>query len=330
VNVTKLGHGISVVHVPLPFQSPKTVNCYLVEGDRGLTLIDCGVDWEPGATTLEAGLLELGVELADITNLVVRHLHPDHVGMAPRVIAASDCRFMMHESARSLIPRYNDTPGFAERLAALGRSNGVPSSALGEFSNIGPRPDFMPTLGAPDVTVEDGDSIEVSASRRLEVIYTPGHDQAHICLRDSLTGIVFSGDHVLGRITPVIMFSEDAGDVLGDYMTSLQRLIDTRIGLTYPAHGHVIERGRQRCEQILLHHERRLSGMLEVLERGPTTAWEIMLASFRPNLNPLEQRLALRETVAHLEHLRISDSVDTFEEDGTIWYRLAGTGPGFP
>ncbi len=63
-------------------------------------------------------------------------------------------------------------------------------------------------------------------SRWLEVLHTPGHEASHICLRDTRTGIVFSGDHVLPRITPVIMVDERDVDVLGQYLSSLERLID--------------------------------------------------------------------------------------------------------
>lgn len=320
-DATRLGHGISVISLPLPFPSPKAVNCFVVEAETGLVLIDCGVDWEIGWRSVEEGLTSLGYRLSEVNTLIVSHLHPDHVGMAPRLIAETGCRFVMHKRAASLYRRYNDTPGFATRTQVLARQHGVPAALQGAFSDIGPRPDFMPAIGPPDVLVEDGSTIPLEDQRRLEVIYTPGHDPAHICLRDSLTGVVFSGDHVLGRITPVIMYDEDAVDPLGDYLDSLSKLIEIRIALTYPAHGSMIERGTQRCNQILLHHERRLSGMEDVVERGPVTAWTVMEAVFRPHLTPLEQRLALRETVAHLEHLRLTGRAVSFDSEGVTWYR---------
>jgi hypothetical protein len=41
---------------------------------------------------------------------------------------------------------------------------------------------------------------------------------------------------------------------------------------------------------------------------------------FRPNLSPLEQRLALRETVAHLEHLRLGEHLGVEDRGGVAWY----------
>jgi glyoxylase-like metal-dependent hydrolase (beta-lactamase superfamily II) len=179
----------------------------------------------------------------------------------------------------------------------------------------------MPFIGPPDVVVGEGDRIDLGEGRFLEVLHTPGHEHSHICLVDSKTGILFSGDHILPRITPVIMWDQSDLDVLGLYLGSVQRLTGDKFGLTYPAHGSIVERGSQRAQQIVLHHERRLDGMLDVVRLGPTTAWNVMIESFRPHLNPQEQRLALRETVSHLEHLRLRAKVASFDDDARYYRR---------
>ena len=53
-------------------------------------------------------------------------------------------------------------------------------------------------------------------------------------------------------------------------------------GITYPAHGTLIDRGDERARQILLHHDRRLLDMAELVRSADTTAWEVMLKSFPP------------------------------------------------
>jgi glyoxylase-like metal-dependent hydrolase (beta-lactamase superfamily II) len=315
-----LGDGIHLIPAPLPFQSPAWVNCYAIESHGGITLIDCGCDWEPGRQALERGLTAVGLGGAPIHTLIVSHLHPDHVGMAGRVVGEHGSRFVMHERAHKLVDRYNDTPGFVVRNFDLARRHGVPEHQATALADVGTRPDYMPRLQPPDVVVADGDTIELGGLRSLEVLHTPGHEPSHICLRDSLTGVVFSGDHVLPRISPVIMFDEDFEDVLGDYLRSLRRLLTEAIGLTYPAHGGIIERGAARVEQLLLHHERRLGTMEERVEHLPQTAWTLMGSVFRPNLSPLEQRLALRETVAHLEHLRLGEHLGVEDRGGVAWY----------
>lgn len=313
-----LGHGFHAVSVPLPFRSPAWVNCYVIEGER-VTLLDCGVDWPEGLEALNHGLQAVGVQPESIERLVVTHLHPDHVGMAPRLSEMWNCEIVMHERSVRRIPRYNDTAAFAETMRGLARRHGVPETMKPGFVDVATRAPYMPMMRQPDQIVTDGDRIPIADDRWLDVLYTPGHEVTHICLRDSLTGILFSGDHVLPRITPVIMVDSEETDVLGDYLSSLQRLIELEVGLTYPAHGGIVEHGARRAEQISLHHDRRLSGMLDVVSLSPRTAWEVMIESYRPNLNSVEQRLALRETVSHLEHLRARSEVTSFAE-GELWF----------
>jgi glyoxylase-like metal-dependent hydrolase (beta-lactamase superfamily II) len=293
------------------------VNTYAVEAGGGFLLLDCGTDWEPGRDALRSGFEHLGLDEAGVHTLVVSHLHLDHVGMSARLVDELGCSFAMHESAVAHVARYNDTPGYVERFLGFGRTHGVPALTLDAVSgDLGNRPAYMPPIGPPDHTFIDGERLDLGDGRSLEVIHTPGHDAAHICLRDSLTGVLFSGDHILPRISPVIMWDDDLGDPLGDYLGSLQRLLGMDIGLTYPAHGSLIGQGDERAKQILLHHDRRLLDMTEMILDRDSTAWEVMLRSFRPNLTPLETRLAFLETISHLEHLRLTGRLHVEVREG--------------
>ncbi len=303
-----LGDGIHLIPVPLPFKSPPWVNTYAIESNGGLLLIDCGTDWEEGRRALADGFGALGLDQAAVHTLLVSHLHPDHVGMSTRLVREWGCRFVMHQSAATLVDRYNDTPGYYRALREIARSHGVPDAVMKEVA-AAPRPDYMPLIDPPDHTVDDGDLIDLGDGRSLEVLHTPGHDRSHICLLDSRSGILFSGDNVLPRISPVIMYDFDGHDALGEYLEGLQRLLGIGITITYPAHGELMSRGDERTRQILLHHDRRLLDMAELVRAGETTGWEVMLKSFRPNLNALQARLAFLETIAHLEHLRIKGRV---------------------
>lgn len=317
---TSLGDGIYLIPAPLPFESPPWVNAYVIESGDGLLLIDCGTDWEPGRLALTEGFSALGLDESAVHTLVVSHLHPDHVGMSARLVRELGCRFVMHKRASRLVNRYNDTPGYARRLTEIADTHGVPD-AIVEASRPTKRADWMPFIEPPDHVVADGDMIDLGRGRSLEVIHTPGHEQAHICLLDSLTGVFFSGDHILPRISPVIMYDQDVGDPLRDYMASLDRLVTMGIGLTYPAHGTLIKRGDERARQILLHHHRRLGDMADLVATAETTAWTVMTRSFRPNLSPTDARLAFLETVSHLEHLRLTGRIGHENRDGLVIYK---------
>lgn len=183
------------------------------------------------------------------------------------------------------------------------------------------RPEWAAPSMAPTVFVDDGDEIPIGEDRVLYVVHTPGHDESHICLVDSATSSLFSGDHVLPRITPFVPFPEEDPDNLGTYLASLNRIVDISPPVTYPAHMGVIERGAGRAKQIALHHQRRLRGILDLLAERPATAWSLMEQTFKPNLPPLHARLAFQETLAHLEYLRRRNQVEVAEDDMSAIYR---------
>ncbi len=319
-----LGQGIHSITLPLPFRSPPSVNAYLIEGADGLTLIDCGADWPEGHLALVRGMEHLRLDARTVRTLIISHLHPDHVGMAPRLVDEWGVRTVMHSRAAFLVDRYNDTEGFRRHTKELADRHGIPPSARAAFIDIGDRPTWMPPISPPDLMVEDGEFIGIDAGRQLEVLFTPGHEAAHICLRDSLTRSLFAGDHILPRITPFVGYDELFEDVLGDFLASLRKIERLLVTVTYPAHGDVIEHGSARAEQIILHHQRRLEDMTEAVEPLGSTAWMVMEKIFRPHLSPPDQRLALRETIAHLEHLHRQRRLNSMEEAGTVKYLRLG------
>ncbi|MFQ5947730.1 MAG: MBL fold metallo-hydrolase [Acidimicrobiia bacterium] len=317
----QIGRGVHFIRLPLPF-APRlpSVNAYVFSGNEGLTVLDVGVGSEEGYRILVEGLEELGPGLAGLRRVIGSHLHVDHMGLASRLVAETGCKFLMHTNAIDDVPAYNDWSIIRSWVSKLALLHGAPPDHVETTSIFDFRPDWAPETVPPTPTVSDGDRIPLEPGRWLEVVHTPGHEQAHICLLDSATGILYSGDHVLPRITPFIPYLDDL-DTLGSYLSSLDRVVQIDPTLTYPAHGGLIERGAARARQIALHHERRLGAMLEVVRKRPATAWEVMSAVFRPNLGPVDSRLAFQETMAHLEYLRLRGRLEQVEQDGVLAYR---------
>jgi glyoxylase-like metal-dependent hydrolase (beta-lactamase superfamily II) len=198
-------------------------------------------------------------DVAAITIVIGTHLYVDHMGMAGRLVARTGASFVLHEIAPMSLAEYNDWSIVVERQVDLAANNGAPPEVVTEMREVMPRPEWVSPGIALTHPVVDRDRIPIGGERTLEVLHTPSHEQAHLCLIDSRTGISFSGDHVLPRITPVVL-RDSLSDQLATCTESLRRIADLDIGLTYPAHGTVIERGSLRARQIILHHETRLPG----------------------------------------------------------------------
>jgi len=323
-DVEDLGRGIALIRLPLPIPRLPFVNAYVFQGADGVVLIDPGGGHPEGYAALVAGLAELGHGPDDLSLMIGTHLHPDHIGLAARLVDETGCAYLMHRSAADRVAGYNDWGPWQERIVALAGRHGAPPAQLEAMARHEPRPDWAPPSPVPDVLGDHGGLIPISSERHLSAVYTPGHDASHICLIDSETGALLSGDHVLPRVTPFVPFPPEDDDNLGTYLASLERIEALDPPITYPAHHNVIERGAARARQIRLHHRRRLDGMMELLAHEPASAWSVVESSFKPNLPPLHARLALQETLAHLEYLRLRGRLVTIESNGHISYVGSG------
>jgi glyoxylase-like metal-dependent hydrolase (beta-lactamase superfamily II) len=320
-HIESLGFGIWRLTLPLPFTAPRAVNTYIFEGVDGLTMVDCGVDTDDGYDHLVRGLDHIGATTRDIHRLIGSHLHVDHMALAKRLVEETGAEWVMHETTPGEVRWYNNWEARGQRLADIVASNGAPADAVERYKRGFPQPDWYSTAIDPTHPVRDGDRIPLEDDRHLDVLFTPGHQPNHITLFDERSGLLFSGDHVLPGISPFVPYDGGEVDHLGDYLSSIERIELLNPGVVLPGHGPTIERGRTRARQISLHHERRLGAITQELKWGPKTAWEVMGAVFRPNLSHLEQRLAIQETLAHLEYLNRRGTVERITEDGTFWYR---------
>jgi glyoxylase-like metal-dependent hydrolase (beta-lactamase superfamily II) len=314
-NAEALGHGIHLIPLPLPLEGLPFVNAYVVGTPDSATVIDVGVGSGEGFEALGAGLDGLDFPLSSLRTVICTHLHPDHMGLASRLVEETGCDYVMHQRAAELLDAYNDWGWYREMVRDAALANGGPPAEVDLLTADEPRPEWAPASMEPNVLVSDGDKIALGPDRHLDVVHTPGHEPSHICLVDSESGAMFSGDHVLPRITPFVPYLGADTDNLGTYLESLRRVEDIKPRVTYPAHGAVIPNGADRAHQILLHHERRLTGMSDLAAQG-ATAWEVMTESFRPNLAPMHLRLAFQETMAHLEHLRARGELERDPELG--------------
>ena len=136
------------------------------------------------------------------------------------------------------------------------------------------------------------------------MIHTPGHSDFHFILHDEPRRLLFVGDHLLLKITPNIgLWSYTAPRPLQRYLDSIEGLRGLNVDLVFPGHGPLFHDLDGRVDELVLHHEERLSVMRESLEGGPATAFEVARRVFADELSDHQLRFALAETLAHLEHL---------------------------
>jgi glyoxylase-like metal-dependent hydrolase (beta-lactamase superfamily II) len=184
-------------------------------------------------------------------------------------------------------------------------------------------------LVQPDRLIEDGSS-PLGPKGRLRAIWTPGHTPGHLCFIDEARELVFTGDHVLPRVSPNIALNPGGtGNPLADFLGSLERMRYYDGSQMLPAHEYRFRGAGYRAKVLIEHHEARLSEICELINRSPgASTWEVAAALTWSRgwaaLSGLMRRSALSETYAHLIYLH---SVECAENRGLgvdSWWPVAG------
>jgi glyoxylase-like metal-dependent hydrolase (beta-lactamase superfamily II) len=144
----------------------------------------------------------------------------------------------------------------------------------------------------------DGQPVPV-AGVDLIAHHLPGHCSDHLCLELRDTGVVLTGDHVLGEGTTVIYWPD--GD-LTEYLTSLRSLRGLGARALYPGHGEVVDDPTDRVDALLAHRAERTEQILEALAAGRETVAAIVERVY-PDLPPALRPAAGRSVSAHLTAL---------------------------
>src|SRR3954454_3147100 len=298
--------------IPVPMGGPlRYVSVYAFALDGGgLGLIDTGWGSDESWAALSAGLSSIGGDGADVRGVLVTHLHFDHLGLAERLRQASGAWVAMHPADAAIVgsPALRDPATFVaaeiEFLVSLGAareeavSNVGPTEDLGHFSR----------MAVPDRLLEDGAHADFPGWR-LRAVHTPGHTPGHLCFAEERTGLLFSGDHVLPRISPNISSTHNGtADPLRDYLNSLASVGAEEPTEVLPAHEWRFRGLRSRTDELAAHHEHRLAELLEAIRSHPgSTPWQLAahLTWSRP-WDQYERRMrifAVTETDAHLRLL---------------------------
>ncbi len=331
--------GIKQLKIPIPHNPLGFTNVYLVGDGDGYLLIDAGFPGEESMAAMRKELADAGVEPTEISKIVVTHAHGDHIGLAGRVKAISGARIALHPlEARQHQPPHPENPqDFAKMNAEWSKATGMPEEPPPEMHrHFGPGNRQHEAPPEPDMLLEDNQEIRADGTS-LRVIWTPGHSPGLVCLYDAKRRVLFSADHVLPVTTPNIGLrpgtnghGPNASNPLGDYMRSLEKVRGLDAEIVLPAHENVFHDLRGRVDRILEHHHHRNEEILATLKTGPKTAYQVSEAiTWMPESGAVrfhklahwDQRMAVSETIAHLQALRAAGTITTSAKGGIVYYK---------
>jgi glyoxylase-like metal-dependent hydrolase (beta-lactamase superfamily II) len=178
-----------------------------------------------------------------------------------------------------------------------------------------------------ELSGRDGPGSNADAARRaiqspdhfhLRAIHTPGHASNHVCYLLEEEGLLFSGDHVLDGVTPVIMPPD--GDMAA-YLRSLELLKGYRPRAIAPGHGRVLADPAGVIDGVIAHRARREAKVLAVLDAAGRGDIEALLPrvydDVRVELLPIA-RCSLEAHLIKLEH------EGRAIRQGSVWSRAGG------
>jgi glyoxylase-like metal-dependent hydrolase (beta-lactamase superfamily II) len=327
-NVTEILPNLVRFTVPFPNDPKRNVNSFLLLGDGEALLLDASWDMPEGLAGLEAALDTVGLAQAAVRTVLITHVHPDHVGLAAR-LKETGARVGYHPAeAMVMLPRWRRLEEFREHTQLWERLNGAPEGEAMSFAGMDPVAPTLAKVPEPDLPLLGGETIAIG-DFRLRPVWTPGHTLGHLCYFEETRKLLFTGDHVLPTITPHVgLYAMSIGNPLPTYLDSLELLNDYHPELVVPAHGEVFADLHARLDELLEHHHERMEELHEIVQDEPLSAWDVAWRArwtrrrvTLEDIAPRHRRLALAETLAHLDMLRAQHRLSKVFEPGKMLYR---------
>lgn len=320
--ITEIQPNLYCIELPLPNSPLKSINCYVVKGNKRSLIIDTGMNRPECKAVLFPALKELGVQAGGY-DIFITHLHADHYGLSGD-LATDGSKCYLGQDDVSII---KNTQHWLEIYTQY-VENGFPESVIKESMARHPGVLYN-TKRIVDITpVITGQKIQMGEFL-LECIGTPGHSPGHMCLYDSGKKLFFSGDHVLFDITPNITCWPEMKDSLRSYLSNLDNVADLEVANVLPGHRRPWHNHRQRIEELKKHHRHRLDEAIAALKNKDMTAYEVAphitwKIEFRDwNDFPIAQKFfAVGETVAHLRYLETDGVIRSHTKDGRTYFSL--------
>jgi len=311
------------------------VSLYLFKINSNYILIDAGYSFQYWKNAFNKALNELNISLKDISYCIITHEHPDHIGLVADLKKANpEVKICLHKIAHELAKLRLDSlkeDNMEERvkdranlLISYGLEKEEVNLMMQRFGGGGMRFEYI----EPDLLLNNDDRI---VDGELQIIHSPGHSVGHICIYYSKKDILFSGDHILSKITPhlgtlVIPGAEEFNkknnyeNILEHYLRSLDKIDDLNSRIILPGHEQIIYNPHERITEIKNHHQNRLYEISNIIHNNPLPPLQIALQHFGKDLDQMNKILAISETLVHLDYLEFQNKVQKTEKSGVLLY----------
>ncbi len=311
VIIEQIGPDLFRTEIPLPRNPLKATNSYFIKGEERNLIVDTGMNQEECKFAMQTALKKLDVELKK-TDFFITHLHADHIGLVDRLQEEGSVVYFNRPDAEIL-----GIENIWQLVCSLSGKHGFPVDEIEKAINAHPGQRYIPQ-NTLDYTLVDEGKIINYGGYELHCISTPGHTRGHTCLYEPHLKWLFSGDHILGDITPNISTWRVDDNPLGQYFKNLDKVYNMSVDLVLPGHRRLITDCRKRIEELKEHHSKRLAEVLAVVKSknfccaydvAANISWDLVVDDW--NDFPLLQKwFASGEALAHILYLEAEGKVE--------------------
>jgi glyoxylase-like metal-dependent hydrolase (beta-lactamase superfamily II) len=295
--------GLWRLRLPLPWPGVPHVNAFAIAAVDGVVLVDTGLHEPGGMLQLERALYQAGLRLEHVRLLVCTHAHSDHYGLAGPIMERSGCELWMHPNHEHMTKAARDPDRDFERRLEVARQSGVTPAALAEYESARRGRGFgVAEIVLPDRELVPGVEIDTDLGA-WQVHETPGHAPSHVVLHQPGSGLLLSGDHLIGRVSLYYDYGYTP-DPAGEFLSSLDVVDRLDVQLVLAGHGRPVRDARALAEANREAVHERLDRVRRALAGGPRTPFDIVPQIADARLPPaMMVGWGLSETLCYLRHL---------------------------
>jgi glyoxylase-like metal-dependent hydrolase (beta-lactamase superfamily II) len=229
----------------------------------------------------------------------------------------------MHPAWEHVRTMAEDPDRSLDNRIEFARHAGVPDAVLERYEQRRGESPYIDRVVTPDSDLVDG--VEVGTDLGFFRAYeTPGHAPSHVVLHEPESGLLISGDHLLGRISLFYDYGHTP-DPTGEFLASLDVVDELDVRLCLPGHGRTFRDVGAKIEAYRKEVDAQMGRVRAALKEGDKTPAETVVHLIgEGNMSGPAAAWGLQLSLAYLDHLEALGEAERVPGTDPVLWRLAG------
>lgn len=302
--IERNGYHVYPILFPLNYGAMKSINCFLFNDGKKLTLVDAGIDHQGFKDFFEEALKQFKLSIQDIDQIYLTHHHEDHVGLVNDILRQKQMPIFAHHLA---IPRLTYNSSFLnnkkEFFLKLYEQYGCMEIGLKRIEKMDQTYLNRERLKIKGeiLPLSDGETID-----NFEIIEVPGHSPDSIIFYNKAAEWQFSGDLLLEKVsTNALIDFDDNLELLptvAQYEQSLLKCNHLATKWIFPGHQDPFQQHNVEIQKKLQRIQKKENRVIEAIGKGHHRMIDVAKSLYGNRIEKEEFSLILSEVIGYLEY----------------------------